>query len=128
MFIVKWLANAIEKEKSNDVFTLDPILTFHDLQALLKLQTRKYHHETCFGHVESILKRKTSDGHEYGISIYVEPSGNVLRWDKSVISGIKWWETVFLSQPRLMGYVEAGWKIYEIKDTLPENPIDVWDN
>lgn len=127
MFVIKWLANAIEIEKNKNVPSPEIYIPYHDLAALLKFQTRKYHAETCFGHVECVYKKKTNEGEWFGVSVYVDPAGNVLKWGKSFIDCVKWWESVFLSQPKLMGYVEAGWKIYEIKDNLPKNPHDVWE-
>ena len=81
--------------------------------------------DTCFDYVDSLIQ----DGDRYGVTIFVEPGGNITKWGDSWEEVIEWWIEVFISQPPGIDYARCGWHLYEqIEDggELPENPYDAW--
>lgn len=100
------------------------VLGYEELLALKKFLSIKYKDSSCFGYIDSI--QKSTDG-TWGITVYVDPCGNVTRWGNSFVSVLGWWSECFRFQPKDLDYVQAAWQLYEVKDNLPKDPFDVWN-
>jgi hypothetical protein len=78
---------------------------------------------TCSDYVDSIYYE---DG-KYGITVFVEPCGDITKWGNSINEVLDWWIEVFERQPEDWDYCKAGWYLDELAERgLPENPDLVW--
>src|SRR5436190_10984869 len=79
--------------------------------------------DTCCDYVESVQ----IEGDKVGVTVFVEPCGDITKWGTNVSEVLDWWIAVFKAQPEHWGYIEAGWCIYEANEKgLPDNPLRVF--
>lgn len=77
---------------------------------------------TCFDYVGRFVRR----GNLRGVTVFVEPCGNITKWGHSHEAVLAWWKTVFETQPEDWDYCQAGWHLDDMRDELPDDPGDVW--
>lgn len=70
---------------------------------------------TCFDYVDCAIYDPKSD--RYGVVVFVEPCGNLIKFGESVDEVIHWWKGVFELQPKDMDYIEAGWHLAHISES-----------
>lgn len=102
----------------------EPIVPFDVLNKLIDLRTRQFGQSTCFDYVDSLTK----EGTRCGVTVFIEPLGNVTKFADSWIEAIDWWIAVLERQPFGWGYVLAGSHLMVLQDEnrLPDNPEEVW--
>ena len=107
------------------------IFGYDEFQLMIKIDNRgrnrfgegDYGEDTCADYFDSIAY----DGDLWGVAIFVEPCGNLAKWGKTVMECLEWWDAVFSSQPKDMGYCEAGWFLDWLEgDGFPTDPKRVW--
>lgn len=81
-------------------------------------------HSTCFDYVDETIEQAG----KFGVSIFVEPAGKIIKWGDSLESVIGWWMMVFISQPPDIDYAVAGWHLWELAEAgdLPDDARAVW--
>lgn len=100
----------------------DAALHDAEIDAKIKALSQREFGNTCFDYVAGIVRV----GEQYGVTVFIEPAGPVIKVGKSVGEVLEWWERVFDLQPLDLDYTRAGWHLYEQGEHLPEDPADVW--
>jgi hypothetical protein len=109
---------------------MNTILTFDDLEKIEALNRRQGGNEvdfgfhTCCDYVDSIV----TEGDKSGVTVFVEPLGDITKWGESFTWVLDWWIRVFELQPAVWDYIDAGhWlmNLYEA-DNLSDDPEKVW--
>ena len=101
---------------------------------ILEIENGRHPPSTCFDYVDSLVK----SGQEYGVVIFVEPAGNIVKFGDSWVSVLGWFIELFRSQPSDWDYATAGWHLYELGKqdgrTITRDlsrfvdPTEVWRN
>lgn len=103
------------------------ILEYEDIEAIRELLNSEFGKETCFDYI-SELGIDTITG-LYGVTVFVEPCGDITRYGDSFIEALKWWIMVFSTQPPSVDYITAGnylMDVYE-QNKFTDNPSIIWD-
>lgn len=67
---------------------------------------------TCCDYVDSL--RYEDDC--FGVTVFVEPCGNITKWGRSWNIILDWWITVFATQPDDWDYCKAGWHLWRLAE------------
>lgn len=79
--------------------------------------------DTCCDYVDSL---RICDS-RYGVTIFVEPCGDITKWGPSFETVLDWWLTVFSTQPDGWDYCCAGWYLNELAERgLSDDASVVW--
>jgi len=84
---------------------------------------REFTIDTCCDYVDSLH----CDGDNFGVTMFVEPCGNITKLGRSFDEVLDWWIAVFSSQPD-WDYCRAGWHLDNLasRGRLPDNPAGIW--
>lgn len=83
---------------------------------------------TCCDYVDSLHYRHYKIK-PFGVTVFVEPCGNITKWGISWESVLDWWMRVFELQPKGWDYYHAGWHLDQVAENgLPEDPALVWQD
>lgn len=100
---------------------MEVILNSDEVEKLEELITGDFGSTTCFDYIDSLIK----DSDKFGVVVFVEPAGNVIKWGNSWVEVLDWWIEVFKLQPNDWHKNKAGWHIYYLKE-LSDDPKTVW--
>lgn len=79
--------------------------------------------DTCCDYVDSLH----FEAGRYGVTVFVEPCGDITKWGQSWDAVLEWWIVVFASQPDGWDYCRAGWHLHEVAERgLLDDPLVVW--
>ena len=97
---------------------------FEALDKLKELNTNPLGHDTCFDYVDSLVK----EGERFGVTVFIEPLGNITKFANSWIEARDWWIAVLEQQPLGWDYILAGSHLFTLQeeDKLPDDPGEVW--
>lgn len=104
--------------------TFDVLKKVEHLNARRNVQLDTFGPNTCCDYVDSLT---TKDG-RYGVVMFIEPCGNIIKYGDSWDAVLDWWIAVFERQPSDWDYIQAGWYLDELADErgLPDDFQDVW--
>lgn len=108
---------------------MSTILTFDDIEKIIILNRSgngevDFGPSTCCDYVDSLL----TDDNRFGVTVFVEPGGDITKWGESFAWVLDWWIKVFQAQPTVWDYVDAGWYLMGLfeADNLNDDPGKVW--
>lgn len=101
------------------------ILDYGAISLIGAIERADFGDNTCYDYIDSLLRA----GDRYGVVVFVEPCGDIVKWGESFEQVLTWWLGVFHSQSEDMGYIEAGWHLFLLaqSDRLPDEPRQVWE-
>lgn len=98
----------------------------YDLIELIRefSSARGFMTNSCMDYLDSLV----IDGDKFGVVIFVEPCGDIVKWGNSWEECIKWWTKVFKSQPKDWDYCKAGYHLLSLfeQDKLPDKAQGIW--
>jgi hypothetical protein len=78
----------------------DPALHDAETDAKIKALSHRDFGNTCFDYIAGIARV----GEQYGVTVFIEPAGPVIKVGKSISEILTWWERVFETQPPDLDY------------------------
>jgi hypothetical protein len=99
---------------------------FQKMKALDRRQDldgNSFSKETCCDYLDSLIR----DGDKFGVIVFVEPCGNLVKMGNNWSEILDWWIEVFQIQPKKRDYVESGWYLDDLSEKgFPDDPRKVW--
>jgi len=104
---------------------MDVVVSFSVLDRIEKIHnhrgSRGFGVHSCYDYIEALIL----DGDKCGVTVFIEPGGDITKWGPSWEWVLDWWFQVLIRQPNV-DYLTAGWHLYDLKDALPDDPDQVW--
>ena len=103
-------------------------LDYKEIQLLVQLETKfGERDQTCFDHVVSI----GYEADQWQVEVFVEPYGKVLLSHPDLSRLLRFWITVFESQPQDWEFARAGWHLglhlANLQWSEPEDAPKIWE-
>ena len=96
----------------NEIIDYDVFQKMKALDNRQDLDGNDFGYHSCCDYLDSLVQ----EGDRFGVVMFVEPCGNLIKWGNSWSEVLDWWIAVFKLQPENWNYARAGWWLLDMSE------------